>query len=292
MPDTPAPLSPTVNEFLHDQIGRLAPFDFISVGSASGPFLALEVYKNEAEGLEVRIPPRAPAMPLPEPNKTALADAGYSINDANRPQEPWIRPVADAEAAIEVIVSTLTKIFGIEIEGEINLVHGNRRAEHEVAQQLEAYRASIEALLNQIFSKTPAQDSEGDFILPFEHMQITVAPRIVPGAPPVLRVFAITNTGVTVAPELGLFLARLNFGMMFGRFALDAENAAIWFDETLVGDITQENLAFTLNLVAQTTSQWDKQLQQMFGGNVHADSGQNELPLQPKPGFAGYNGYL
>lgn len=292
MPDTSAALPPTVNEFLLDQIGRLAAFDFVSVGSASGPFLALEVYKNEADGLEVRIPPRAPAMPLPEPNKTALAEAGFSVNDATRPQEPWIRSVADPEAAIEVIVSTLTGIFGIGIDGEINLVHGNRRAEHEVAQQLEAYRAKIETVLSEIFSKTPAQDSEGDFILPFEHMQITVAPRIVPGAPPVLRVFAITNTEVTVAPELGLFLARLNFGMMFGRFALDAENAAIWFDETLVGDISQENLGFTLNLVAQTTSQWDKQLQQMFGGKVHADRGKDELPLQPKPGFAGYNGYL
>ena len=136
MPDTPAVLPPSVNDFLLDQIDRLTTFDFITIGSASGPFHALEVYRNDADGLEVRVPPRAPAMPLPEPSKTALAEAGYAINDVSRPQDPWIRSVADPQAAIAAIVSTLTNIFEIEVDGEINLIHGNRRAEYEVSQRL------------------------------------------------------------------------------------------------------------------------------------------------------------
>jgi hypothetical protein len=112
----------------------------------------------------------------------------------------------------------------------------------------------------------------------------------------VVRVFAITNVGVAVTPELGLFLARLNFGLMFGRFALDAEHRAIWFDETLLGDqFTDEELRFTISVVASTADHWDDRLKQMFGGATYEEvlAGRAKEPAPPtKPGQGGYLGYL
>jgi hypothetical protein len=110
-------------------------------------------------------------------------------------------------------------------------------------------------------------------VLPIRDVHVVVAPRIAPGGPVIVRVFAITNVGVAVTPELGLLLARLNFGLMFGRFALDAEHQSIWFDETLLGDqFTEEELRFTIDVVASTADQWDDRLKQMFGGVTHQEA--------------------
>jgi hypothetical protein len=109
----------------------------------------------------------------------------------------------------------------------------------------------------------------------------------------IVRVFAITNVGVTVAPALGLFLARLNFGLMFGRFALDAEHSAIWFDETLLGDqLTDEALRFTVGIVAGTADEWDDRLQQMFGGATYHDVQQGHTNHDIPPNKPGSGGYL
>jgi hypothetical protein len=117
------------------------------------------------------------------------------------------------------------------------------------------------------------QDKDGDYVLPLRDVQVVVAPRVAPGGPVVVRIFAITNVGVAVTPELGLFLARLNFGLMFGRFALDAEHHSIWFDETLLGDqFSDEELRFTIDVVASTADQWDDRLKQMFGGATHQEA--------------------
>jgi hypothetical protein len=60
---------------------------------------------------------------------------------------------------------------------------------------------------------------------------------------------------------------------MFGRFALDVEHRSIWFDETLLGDqFTDEELRFTIDIVASTADQWDDRLKQMFGGSTHQEA--------------------
>jgi hypothetical protein len=107
----------------------------------------------------------------------------------------------------------------------------------------------------------------------------------------VVRVFAVTNLGVAVTPQLALFLARLNFGLVFGRFSLDVDHDAVWFDETLLGDrATDEDLAFAVRIVATTADKWDDQIKQMFGGVIGADLQVSEArqPPPPKPGEGGY----
>jgi hypothetical protein len=138
------------------------------------------------------------------------------------------------------------------------------------------------------------QDEDGDYVLSVNDVHVTVAPRVAAGGPLIVRVFAITNVGVTVAPELGLFLARLNFGLMFGRFALDGEHRSIWFDETLLGDqFSDEELRFTIQVVASTADQWDDRLKQMFGGATYEDvlkgrTGHQVPPIKPGEGGGGY----
>jgi hypothetical protein len=123
-------------------------------------------------------------------------------------------------------------------------------------------------------------------------VRVVVAPRVAPRGPVVVRVFAITNVGIRVTPELGLFLARLNFGLMFGRFALAAEQQSVWFDETLLGEqFSDEELRFTIDIVATTAAQWSERLKQMFGGatyqEVLAGQGSAAMPAA-KPGQGGY----
>jgi len=107
-----------------------------------------------------------------------------------------------------------------------------------------------------------------------------------------VRVFAITNVDVTISPELGLFLARLNFGLMFGRFALNTERRSIWFDETLLGEhFSDEELRFTVRVVASTADEWDDRLKQMFGGSTHQESLSKRLGEERgayKPGYGTY----
>jgi hypothetical protein len=128
-------------------------------------------------------------------------------------------------------------------------------------------------VVQEVAGRRVEQDRDGDYVLPIRGVHVVVAPRATPGGPVIVRVFAITNTGVAVTPELGLFLARLNFGLMFGRFALDAQHRSIWFDETLLGDqFRDEELRFTLQVVASTADQWDDRLKQMFGGATYQEA--------------------
>jgi len=187
----------------------------------------------------------------------------------------------------------LTEVFGEKPDADLDVVHGSHRAEHEARQRLAAVRQRIETVLAEMAEgRLPDRDDDGDYVLPLGDVHVTIAPRAAPNGPIVVRVFAITNVEVTVAPELGLFLARLNFGLMFGRFALDAEHRAIWFDETLLGDqFSDEELRFAIQVVASTADEWDDRLKQMFGGSTHQEvrTGRTAQGApSAKPGEGGY----
>ena len=287
--EEPAELSRKLHEFLLDQIGRLDPFEFVMVGSPTSPFVALEVGRTESDGFEVRVPPRLPERPLPVPKRTRLVEAGFRSVDPAEPLEPWVVSVADAAAAIDVASSALRDVFDAQVGETINLLHGSHRAEHDADQQLQELRQHVETLLTEFIGHRPERDSDDDFVYPTDHVRVIVAPRVVAGACAVVRIIAITNAGVTVSPELGLFLARLNFGLVFGRFALDAQHHAIWFDESLLGEhLSAEQLQFTITTVAQTAGEWAGRLKHMFGGQTDGDIGVAVHDAAPKPGTGGY----
>ena len=186
----------------------------------------------------------------------------------------------------------LGEVFGEKPEVSLDVAHGSHKAEHDAQLRLGAARERIERVMTGMAGRRPEQDADGDYVVPASDVHVMVAPRVAAGGPVVVRVFAITNVGVSVTPELGLFLARLNFGLMFGRFALDAEHRSIWFDETLLGDqFSDEELRFAIQVVSATADEWDDRMKQMFGGATYQEvltSGANhELP-RVKPGEGGY----
>jgi hypothetical protein len=98
---------------------------------------------------------------------------------------------------------------------------------------------------------------------------------------------------LNLTAELGLFLARLNFSLMFGRFSIDTDHQAVWFDETLLGDhVTDEELKFTVEMVASTANEWDQKIAATFGGRIRDPQEEQSTSDGPtptsKPGQGGY----
>lgn len=287
MPDPAA-----ARAYLLGEIEALEPFGLVVASPAGRPLHAVEITRREDGALEVRVPGRPPVLPeLAVPVRSALRERGFASADPADRTVPWVRAVPDAAAAVDWVARLHGEVFGEKPDVSLDFAHGSHRAEHEASLKLAAARERIERVVAGIAGARPQQDEDGDYVLAMRDVHVTVAPRIVPGGPVIVRVFAITNVGVTVAPQLGLFLARLNFGLMFGRFALDAEHASIWFDETLLGEhVSDEELRFTIEVVASTADEWDDRLAQMFGGatyqQVLANGSQRPPPV--KPGGGGY----
>ena len=232
-------------DFLLGEVEALEAFDFVAANPAGKPLNTVEVTCREDLGLEVRVPGRLPFLPaLPAGVRRSLHELEFTSEDPADPTKAWVCSAADATAAVERVQRLLTEVFEEKADMAIDVTHGSHRAEHEAMQKLAAVRERVERVLTEMCEQRPEEDCDGDLCVPVNDVHVTIAPRVAPGGAVVVRVFAITNVGVNVVPELGLFLARLNFGLMFGRFALDAENHSIWVDETLLGDqFTDEDAA-------------------------------------------------
>jgi hypothetical protein len=279
--------------YLQTEIESLEPFDFVAVGPPGNPLHFVEATREADGRLEVRVPGRPRGLPaLTVAERSALHARGFASEKPADPTQPWVCAARDAALAVELVQRVLVEVFGAKPDASLDIAHGSHKVEHEARERLAATRARVEKQLAAISKRPLEQDEDGDYLMPVGDVRVVVAPRVAPGGPAVVRVFAITNVGVSVTPELGLLLARLNFGLMFGRFALDAEHQAIWFDETLLGDqINDEVLRFTIQVVANTADHWDDRLKQMFGGATHQDvlKGQTAQKLPPvKPGQGGY----
>jgi len=274
--------------FLQGEVEALEAFEFLIVGPAQQPLHRIEIARAEDQSLSVAVPGRPPILPELEASvRSALRERGFSSEDASDQTEPWAAPVESAEAAVALGEKVLREVFGEKSDAALDVVHGSRKAEHEARVKLAEVRERVESVLVDMMGSMPEQDTDQDYLLPIGDVRVVVAPRALPGGPALIRVFAVTNVGVNVVPELGILLARLNFGLMFGRFALDVENRAIWFDETLLGDqLNTEALRFAIRVVATTADEWDDRLKQMFGGLTHTEALQKRAGQPPpvKPG--------
>lgn len=282
-----------VRSYLIAEVEALEPFAFVLASPAGRPLHVVEVARREDGKLEVRVPGRPPLVPeLPVTTRSALRERGFASADPANRMVPWTREVPDAAAAVECLQLVHGEVFVEKPDVAIDVAHGSHRAAHEASLKVAAARERIERVLRALPGGRFEQDEDGDYVLPIRDVHVTVSPRVAPSGPVIVRVFAITNVGIAVTPELGLFLARLNFGLMFGRFALDAEHAAIWFDETLLGDhVTDEELRFTIEVVASTADEWDDHLKQKFGGATYQEvlAGRATQPTPTvKPGSGGY----
>lgn len=274
-----------VHAFLVAEVEALEPFDFVAAIPSGQPLRVVEVARCEDGGIEVRVPGRPQFVPeLETAVRSALQERGFVSEDPADPTKPWAHSVAEGEAAVKLLQEVLVEVFGEKPDATLDVAHGNHRAEVEAQQKLALARTRIESIVTELLGKDAERDNDGDYVLPIEEVHVMVAPRAAPNGQVVIRVFAITNVGVSVAPELGLFLARLNFGLMFGRFALDAENHAIWFDESLLGEqFREEELRFAIRMVASTADEWDDRLKQMFGGVTYQEVLEGRTAETPPP---------
>lgn len=279
--------------FLLAEVEALAPFAFLLVGPSGRPLHTVRVMRGEDGSLAVSVPGRPRGLPeLEAAQRSALQERGFAQETPTDSTRPWVHAASDAASAVGLAQQVLSEVFGEKPDADLDIVHGDHRAAHEAEQKLASLRERIAKAVASFSGQAPTRDADGDFVMAMGDVHVTVAPRAMPGGPVVVRVFAITNVGVNVTPELGLFLARLNFGLMFGRFALDTDNRAIWFDESLLGDqFRDEELRFTIGVVASTADEWDDRLKQMFGGVTYQQAllqhrGDETPPV--KPGNSGY----
>jgi hypothetical protein len=270
-------------------VAALEPFGFVAVVPGGNPLHIVEVMQREDGGVEVRVPGRPRGAPELDPAvRSSLGERQFVSEDPADPTKPWVRAAADGEAAVALLQEVVVEVFGEKIDATLDVGHGSYKTEHEARQKLVSARARIERIVTELLGRDPDRDADGDYVLPIDEVHVMVAPRAAPDGQIVVRVFAITNVAITVTPELGLFLARLNFGLMFGRFALDVEHRSIWFDETLLGEqFREEELRFAIQMVAATADGWDDRLKQMFGGATYQEvlAGKTaETPPPTKPG--------
>lgn len=272
--------------FVVAQVAALQQFDFVVVGVPEPPFDAVKVARDEGGSIVVEVGDRDPTVPFTDAQRTVLTGMAFEPSDGSWRGGP---PVADPEAAADVVERLLAEVFAATADTPIDVRHGSDRDDHEAAQKLAGMRAHIEPVLTAMLDGKPApQDADGDYIVDLGSTRVFVAPRAMAGRPPIIRVFAITNAGLNLTSELGLFLTRLNFGLMFGRFSIDTDHQAVWFDETLLGDATTDDeLRFIIEIVATTAAEWDKKIAQMFGGTVR-EAGDDTPPPSTKPGEGGY----
>jgi hypothetical protein len=279
--------------YLVGEVEALEPLSFLALAPGHNPLHILEVRRTEESGLQLRVPGRPSFAPeLPPELHARLRELGFASEDAADRSIPWTREVASAQEAIERVYQVFHDVFSEKPGVMLDVVHGSHKAEREAELKLAALRGKIRELLEEIHDGPCECDSDEDFTVPMDDVQVIVAPRMLPGGVTVVRVFCVTNVGFNVTSELGLFLARLNFSLMFGRFALDAERNAIWFDESLLGDqISKEVLEFTMKVVSTTADEWDDRIKQMFGGSTYQDVLQQRVVREMpniKPGVGGY----
>jgi hypothetical protein len=278
--------------YLTGEVETLEAFDFLAVAPAGHPLHLIEVTRGEDGGLEVRVPGRPPLVTELVPEvRGALRERGFTVADEADRTQPWIRTTEDSGSAVALVQELLVEVFGEKPDVPLDIAHGSHKTEHEVREKLARARTRIEPIVRELIERQPEQDGDGDYVLPIQDVHVVVAPRAARDGQILVRVFAITNVGVNVTPELGLFLARLNFGLMFGRFTLDAEHRSIWFDETLLGEeFREEELRFAIRLVASTADGWDDGLKKMFGGVTYQETvtGRASESAPPtKPGEGG-----
>ena len=129
-------------------------------------------------------------------------------------------------------------------------------------------------------------DQHGAYIVGAESARIFIVPAWIPDGPSVVRVFAITNVDVPITAELTAYLLTTNLEFVFGAFALDVSNGAVWFNHNLLGDHTSpEELEATIGAVAQTADRYDDEIKNRFGGRLYVEAPKDSLPTPPTPGY-------
>lgn len=214
-------------------------------------------------------------------------------------------PQGVAPDAVRGILGWLTDLFSLDAAaGPGGTIHWSvsvgehddfwrrspgRRASGAEAD-VETTRARVEPVLASMFPEMTTMP-DGGYAVDAGSVRVFVNVQLVNGSV-IVRVFSITNVDVPVDGDLPRFLLGLNFAMPLGRFSLDGERRAVWFDHVLTGDTVDDvSLSRVVAAVAQTADRYDDEIKQRFGGRTFREEGSPvESAASLGPGMAG--GYL
>jgi hypothetical protein len=146
-------------------------------------------------------------------------------------------------------------------------------------------RELIEGKLEEMF-ESYAADEAGNYVLGMESARVFVVPTWIEEDTTVIRIFAITNLDVPVTAGLSSWLLARNLEFVFGAFALDVENGAVWFNHNLLGDFADPaELEASIAAVAQTADRYDDEIKSSFGGRLYVEAPASAQPTPPTPGY-------
>jgi hypothetical protein len=146
-------------------------------------------------------------------------------------------------------------------------------------------RGVIEGKLEAMFERYLV-DQHGNYVLGLETARVFIVPTWLENGATVVRVFAITNLDVPVTAELTSFLLAKNLDFVFGGFALDVDNGAVWFNHNVLGDfLAAEELEATISAVAHTANQFDDEIKGRFGGRLYVETPNEAVPTPATPGY-------
>jgi hypothetical protein len=163
-------------------------------------------------------------------------------------------------------------------------VHPKPRPKGEPDKVVEV-RAIIEGKLADMFERYLV-DQHGNYVLGLETARVFIVPTWLENGATVVRVFAITNLDVPVTADLTTYLLAKNLDFVFGGFALDVDNGAVWFNHNVLGDyMAAEELEATLSAVAHTANQFDDEIKNRFGGRLYVETPDEAVPTPATPGY-------
>lgn len=169
-------------------------------------------------------------------------------------------------------------------------------------------RSHVSDLLRAIVG-SHGVDSFGNFTFDHESARVFVT---VSGSPvgPIVGVFAVTNTKLSLTPQLADWMARTNHRLLLGTLSWDDDNDAVWLRHNLLGShLDAAELQAAVGAVATTAVQVATDVHEKFGGTQFtsdestassmtqpgdsSDDGQNQVADDDgEDGMANATGYL
>jgi hypothetical protein len=272
--------------FLAQQVATLEPYGALVVGVDASPHDALRIERDEDGKWGLSVWNRGDP-PLSTPQRDGLVRLGLAETG-----ELWQGHAADPAAPDEWVAlaeAVLVEVFGADPDAAVNVRHESTREERESQRRVAAMREVIEPVLSDLLGGPPVRDDDGDYVVAHDSARVYISPQAVAGRPAIVGVFAITNVGVDPTPELGAFLAEVNFRLIFGRFSLDTANGAVWLTENLLGEhLDPADLRHIVEAVADTADYYDERIARRWGGQTARAAPDPGTDSPAKPGSGGY----
>jgi len=139
------------------------------------------------------------------------------------------------------------------------------------SEALTTLRSTIDKYLKESFG-TYLKDQNNNFILQAGSARIIIVPLDWIKGQTIVRVMSLVNMGAPVTAELTKFLAVENIKLLFGKFSLDLEKQAIYYDHTLLGDfLNRKELEVAVKSVAAIADKYDDEIKAQFGGKMFGE---------------------